>query len=261
MGLESDAPKRNLVETIKEGATSQEGNNQAPPVLSPKSNIPPPVTNPTETKKDREYRLNRNRFWVEILTLVAVVAYALIAYQQWEEMRKSTEAATKAAQIAEATLKSTKDSFERDQRAWIIVEKLLLEDEPRIGQKITVHGRFQNTGKTPARKETLFWGIDIRSSAPPTEIIYSKIYKPIRVVIPSGPLRSLSISTEQTVTQELLDSINKKKLVLYVYGLIEYKDTFDQQLRTTEFCGFYNPDRRTEGDFGLQACADHNEIR
>lgn len=95
----TDAPKPNAVETVSKGGASHQNANESQPVLPSKSDIPPPVINSAKTEKDKEYRLNRKRFYVEILTLIAVIVYAWVAYRQWEEIRKSTDAATPSLPI------------------------------------------------------------------------------------------------------------------------------------------------------------------
>jgi len=79
--------------------------------------VPPSVIESYKAQQAKSHGLEKRRFAVEILTFLAIVAYAIIAYYQWSSLReatqaskKSADAATSAARIAGDTLKSGNES-------------------------------------------------------------------------------------------------------------------------------------------------------
>ncbi|TMA10570.1 MAG: hypothetical protein E6J89_10205, partial [Deltaproteobacteria bacterium] len=156
MASEREPRKPNLVEPVNESETSKQTNNQSAPKILPKSDIPPTNGNSCNTEKNKEHRLNKLRFGVEILTLIAVVFYGWVAYRQWGEMRRSTDASVKsadqakrAADIADTTLKSNDVSFRMTMRPYMTIKDITISNfTPEKKFRVDITG--ENSGKTPA---------------------------------------------------------------------------------------------------------------
>src|SRR6476620_10683491 len=82
--------------------------------------------------------------------LVPVGAYALWIYGgQLDEMRKSTKAATKAANLAKRSVEQVERNSRLDQRAWVSVREI--KGFPKANEPLRITAFITNTGRTPAR--------------------------------------------------------------------------------------------------------------
>src|SRR2546421_11769 len=72
-----------------------------------------------------------------------------IADRQLAEMRKSTDAATGAANVAQASLQQIRENAYLDQRPWVTVSKAILAEPLAVGQQPKIHMQVINTVKTP----------------------------------------------------------------------------------------------------------------
>src|SRR5208283_5351869 len=87
-----------------------------PPTFSTILEIPDTIIDKYNTDQKKRYRQERNRFRIEVLTLVVIAIYTGIAGYQGYKMREATEAAKtsadaaeKAAGVADNTFKQNKD--------------------------------------------------------------------------------------------------------------------------------------------------------
>ncbi|OFW13154.1 MAG: hypothetical protein A3H27_07210 [Acidobacteria bacterium RIFCSPLOWO2_02_FULL_59_13] len=81
--------------------------------------IPPSVIDSYKAEQVKSHGLEKWKFTVEILTLLAIVAYAVIAYDQGCSMRQATEATQKAAGAAEQAAETASRQLEMADRPWI----------------------------------------------------------------------------------------------------------------------------------------------
>lgn len=133
-----------------------DGSRIEPPAGAPV--IPGPSEEDDSCKRRQENR-DRLRLGTEIATLIAVLAYAFVAYHQLQEMRKATEAARDSADAAkeasDATRKQAETSakqLELSERPW--VEASILRNGPLTfnvnGANIPLKFILRNTGQSPA---------------------------------------------------------------------------------------------------------------
>src|SRR5579872_3854280 len=120
---------KNHVESIAKTSQAANERNQPPPILRAELQVPHTINvqeQPTDTHK-----IGREWFKaiVEALTLVAVVAYAIINARMLHEMKKATEATETAAHAAKSsaktaatTLESSKQQFRLEQRPYMWTE-------------------------------------------------------------------------------------------------------------------------------------------
>ena len=86
--------------------------NPIPPMLNAELQIPEAVIEKYDSAQQKADRLEKVRLGVEVLTLVAIVAYACISYQQWIATQQSADAATSAA-------KTARDALHISERAYL----------------------------------------------------------------------------------------------------------------------------------------------
>jgi len=204
--------------------------------------------------------------WISGITGIFVVAAAIIYGFQLQEMRKSTDASTKASSIAERavgvaekSLQASIDSSRIDQRAWVGIKDITLlpleEGKPLIAQI-----RISNSGRTFAREVRIpgmliFDASKIETDeAIKTAITHYQNKPPaiMGVIFPNGEILQPCI-VEGSINSASIEAILADKLNVYIIGEIQYLDVFGQH-HTTTFFSRYFPLLRT-----FQFQAKHNE--
>ena len=89
---------------------------------------------------------------VTFMTFCAICIQATIYVFQLKEMRKSTDAATKAAKAAEDSVTLVRENAHLDQRAWVVVSDV--SGVPEVGKPFIVTINISNLGKTFAKNLT-----------------------------------------------------------------------------------------------------------
>ena len=99
----------------------------------------------------------------------------------WQEMKRSTDQATRAADAAENTIKYTRESFQSDQRAWVGVKSIQIDGKIEKGSKLQAFIEMHNSGKTPAIEVAI--GKSHGAKYPTKQILSSPI-KEAKLAIP-----------------------------------------------------------------------------
>lgn len=106
-----DAPHEKPVES---GATSQNPGQQhedSAPILRAEPQVPHAAIDAYHAEQAKSYRLERLKFGVEVLTVLAIVIYTCIAYRQWRSMREATEASKRSADAAASAADTTQKTL------------------------------------------------------------------------------------------------------------------------------------------------------
>lgn len=90
--------------------SEKQPNNAAPP-NTPERRIPPPIGNTNTAKNKHKDSLKWGEFVMEVLTLIVISTYTIIAYHQWEEMREATKASKVSADAAINAAKTAQDAL------------------------------------------------------------------------------------------------------------------------------------------------------
>ena len=106
--------------------------------------------------------------------VVAAIIGACIYGWQLSEMRKSTNAATKAAKAAEDSVLLAKQNAHLDQRAWVVVSDV--SGVPEVGKPFIVTMNITNVGKTFAKN---LKGSPIVEHSPTGEVPDSRLELPV----------------------------------------------------------------------------------
>lgn len=200
-----------------------------------------------------------------LIFCVAVIG-ACIYGCQLVEMQKaskaaadSADAATKAANVAEQSLKMARETAHNDLRAWVVLQTVALESPVKVGEKPTVTIQFTNTGKTPgsnARLQAFFARLPANSpesSLPKPQTVSTSV----AVIAPGLPIwHHLTFATE--LTDEIIRSFDDRETQLYVYGTITY-DIINNEHGALDFCAVFNP--AIANRISFDACPYGNQIR
>ena len=240
----------------------------------------------TDARDDRKYQ--RRTFLVSCLTLAAIVIYSCLVYFQWQEMKKATAAtqeaataATSAANTADQNLRHAKESFQIDQRPYLIAESpefVVQPNEP--GSVPSANITFKNLGRTPAIRmksqiallrfypgqktpkgikrivgfmQANFQILENRIALGEKEK-YSEL---AREDIAPNATRFSTATLEGPITAEDIPKLQKGGLTsLFYIGVVKYTDAFSGSYET-QFCYLYfGTDPRT-----WHICDNHNIIK
>ena len=193
--------------------------------------------------------------------LAAIGIYALFIYNgQLDEMRKSTEAATKAANAADLGAKKSEAGSHLEQRAWVaaaINKDTVIE----AGKPFTGTIGVRNTGRTFAKDVRVFArsdGFSKNSPKPDFDAIDDRgLAQETRGTLLSPemdlPVYIGNKETGEKLTQDVIDLMKSGDLPFYVHGKLRYTDVFGCDHWTT-FCT-----KLITGTLTFGSCEDHND--
>jgi hypothetical protein len=240
-----DAPRQQEIKSYGPEADSSDEREAA------KGELPaPPKFNPTPKAKNEskgrwynslEWWKNKSFTWwkdrLEFIGLFAVVAYAIVTYLQWHDLRRN---------------------FQADQRAWVTAKGFSVSEEPAETNDWRPRVFPQNSGKTPGLD---FMVQDAAQFNPhdrvPPCFQWIENAPPVRGIIsPNAPPESYvegRMFNRRPSAGELTD-YRSHTIDLFFYGMFRYKDVFGKQhwtrwcgshrygdpLTTFEFCGACN---------------------
>ncbi|MGO9272204.1 MAG: hypothetical protein ACLQOO_18565 [Terriglobia bacterium] len=223
-----------------------EGSPQAPIARSapPQSELAEHASRSTKEASQQTQELAREFRIVEIIQIaisgVLAITGVFVLWVYWgqlREMRKSTDAATKAAN-------TSRDALTKGQRAFIYFSHTIaptaVVPDPKT-MRITnweFSVPFGNSGETPTRRASMHVNVYASKQALPDNFGFPEIGAFIKQLITVGP-------KEQTATGRLITTSDKIKAVqdgkghLYLYGWCTYKDVFQDPgdiPHVTKFC-------------------------
>lgn len=277
---------RNQTEAINEANKTKQ---------SPPSEVRAEVTTPhgvethksaTDARDDQGYQ--RRTLLVSWLTLAAIVIYSVLVFFQWRELKKATTAtqnaaaaATSAANTADQTLKNAKQSFQIDQRPYLIAESPEFVVQPAApGGVPSANVTFKNIGRTPAVRMksqiALLRFYPAKLTPKGTEKIvrfmqdnfqvlenaialgdkgkYSELIR--EDLAPNATTFSTATLAEPITAEDIFKLQKGGLMTLFYIGVVKYTDAYNGSYET-EFCFFYfGTDPKT-----WHICDNHNIIQ
>jgi hypothetical protein len=244
---------------------------------NPRPSVPPPNPPPgpltrcgcdNDSFKERSYRLSNRQFVVALVTLIILAIYTAIAGFQAYQMRiatqaanKSAAAAKKAADTADDTLKSSKASFQIEQRPYMVTENLQFVVGPLAPGLTSANITFRNIGRTPAIRnrrsiallkfhpgpktpggiakfikflegsfEDLGHNLDLMAADKNAEKAREDL-APNATTFNTGELK-------EPLTALDIPGLQKGDLTLFYIGIVRYTDAYNGSYET-QFCYFY----------------------
>jgi hypothetical protein len=79
------------VKAVAEQAKPEKKEDSQPPEVVARLTFPAGIDTERNASERRKQRRDRWRLFIEVLVLIAVVGYGLVAYYQWREMQKTTK--------------------------------------------------------------------------------------------------------------------------------------------------------------------------
>lgn len=263
----ADAPDKDSINSINKGNQSEAEHQETPPVLRAELQIPHSVIDAYQTDQKRKNRLERWKFRVEILTLLVVTVYTIVAYHQWRTMRnatkatqrsaeaaqKSADAAKEAVRVARDTLTVSREGLRLEQRAWIGIPEVVVDNPEQTSDSVSYKGIsliFRNSGRTPAINSRMSYIlISSFGSEPPFD--FDKIAKyvghwPNEWKVIWQPQKPQGVFTPGGVYPVIIlpPSVHRgqdRPRMVYIMGKMTYNDIFSgTPQRTTKFCFEYH---------------------
>jgi hypothetical protein len=200
---------------------------------------------------------------ISFLMFCAICVQAGIYLLQVRQMEKSTEAATRAANAAEASVRQVRTTARHDERAWIALVDI--QGIPEVGTTFSANLVAQNSGKTFAKNLTMRAVIEIakKGEEPDFSLDDSDAARKDSGVSLLAPNADYVMDVEfrkQTppheITQSDLDGIRSGNLVVFVHGRITYDDIFGCS-HWTSFCTRLKPDLKY-ASYGKHNDTDQN---
>lgn len=231
----------------------------------------PPVSGAHQNgscNKEKDWWDKRKR-WFEIGGFVLLLFYTIYTIRMYYANKEAADAARAAANIASQALKSSNDSFQTNERAWIGVTSAN-SSEVQPDAKTTIFLTISNTGKTPGIIEGGMGGckLEVRYAPVPKDETYPSSRKRSRMVLfPNGFLTivqryageaemsaaTATIQATHFMTKREFSIVRSGKARLVAHGVINYIDAF-QRRHFTEFC--FQWDRDSPPTW--EACPEHN---
>jgi hypothetical protein len=201
---------------------------------------------------------------VSFLTFCGILVHTGIYFLQLAQIKKSTEAASKAANAAEASVKQVRRTAHRDQRAWVAVVDI--QGVPEVGTIFSVNLVAQNSGKTFAKNVAMRGVIELvteKGREPDFSLEDSAAARKdssVSLLAPNADyLMDIELRKQTSpheITQSDFDGIRRGDLTIFVHGKMTYDDIFGCT-HWTSFCTRLKPDLKY-ASYGKHNDADQN---
>lgn len=190
----------------------------------------------------------------KLLVVVGAVQLVVFGCQLWL-MRRATMDAGKSAQAALETAKSITAS----ERAYVfakVADAAHAYNESDMSTRFDITVKFINYGKTPAMPNRCRWAAQEAVQMPQTPGLLPEDvpYWQDGLTIAAG--KSMELKIGATVSWSNLQELGKARN-LYCFGILEYKDIFENT-HETGFCWHYNPDSIRPGRFEISLASPLN---
>jgi hypothetical protein len=225
----------------------------------------PSETEDEQAKKKSLDALYRGYLWATIIGVGGAIFGLLVLICQTVLLRRSANAARDAAEVAKANT----NALINIERAWLVLDGFdpkgkdfweISHKNVYFGnsERIPITVRFKNYGHTPAWLIESAFNLEVSKA---TDSEFSFEYKefqksegePIAPNTDAAPI-NVEINPRGYLTLGEMIDIGDKKLFLYFYGFVKYKDVFSEQTketRETSFCYRLHckPNERSSGSW------------
>ncbi len=209
----------------------------------------PPTPEKHDTPDEKREARDKIRLAVEIIGLIFVIIYAGLTALMYGANKKSADAASRAASVAEQTLR-------QDQRGWVAVTAINSQNPPEINKKFTYAVHLIDTGRTPARNVIVHVGDELLPKGKQPNLLIDSRQVRLGVLSPQSersyegnPIPEGRIPI--TITQENISAL--KNLRLVIHGKITYDDIFGCHHWVT-YCSYLRDDWS-----GYAFCPENND--
>jgi hypothetical protein len=209
--------------------------------------FPASVETKRDTTEKNKQRRDRWRLFVEVLTLIAVVGYGLVAYHQWKTMNQTySEIAKQTPKIAETARAATqanidaRDRFRQEERPYLWLSDLGHPDflqrpewKKEEGGYVVWDWHFTNYGKSPAYHVTFRQGMIAGEQVSAKNRTYS-------ILIKGSPCPPTKDEWDTAFYKDKISHAKFEQLMdtedaVIIYGKVYYDDSYGTTYETG-FC-------------------------
>lgn len=249
------------VESISKQREAYDQREQVPPVLRAELQIPESIERNRERDNTQKSRREWTAIGVNVLTLFAAAAYALINYHMLCEMRTANKTASdsfaqtlgqmqsqtaaqgEAAGAAARSADTARDALVSVQRAFVYFSGKIEVTEDINPRTMTIDKwefsvPVENSGVTPTRGMIMHSEVWSFPTTMPDDFRFPDQNPVTRQLIVPGPKEGTGTS-RVAVPSELIKAVQDKRAHLYIYGWSRYRDVFQTRKdrpHVTKFC-------------------------
>ena len=231
---------KNQIETVAEQQKTQSEREQTPPVLRAELQIPEAIEADRKRDGGRKVWREWTAIGLNVLTLLALVAYTIINGRMLREMRISTENAGISADAAKRSADTANLALHVSEKAYIALQLPELDEEKGI---TTI--AIDNNGRLPAtdfevtiHEETCNAIVDIPPGiVPQAGMVFCPEYHRTRLTHPSIPPGIAKTKIDIPLPAFSRDKIDIGKQAIVIAGTLRYTDGFpDDPIQDWAFC-------------------------
>ena len=166
--------------------------------------------------------------WIIVAIAVSIVSLIVAGFALFEANRTATASET-SAETAKLALKT-------GQRPWVCLTNIT----PNVGNLVSqyvLQYSVKNLGPTPAFDLTFEWYIITAVDSCPAELQRAPQAQPASNLV-LGPNQTIQPSGRAELSLEQINSILERRLYLVTYGIVSYKDAF-QEMHETRWCAHW----------------------
>ncbi|HEV7373460.1 MAG TPA: hypothetical protein VGN95_01985 [Pyrinomonadaceae bacterium] len=163
----------------------------------------------------------------------------------------------RAVKAAEQTAETTRQALHISERPYLEITNISVS-LPFVAETPIIYSTtIENKGRTPAYDVKSAMYIDVR----PDPLPENPEYRPLRTItsnvsLGSGNPMSSKQTTNFVLPQDAIDQIYVRKILVYVYGFVTYKDGLTPDIHRTRFCSVFNPEENLFVAIGYHNDAD-----
>jgi hypothetical protein len=170
--------------------------------------------------------------WPNGVTVWALFLTLIVIADQTAQTKKAAEAARDSVIEAKNSLSLSRDTAQRQLRAYVCVESAFLKFPERNITEPRVY--FKNSGQTPAYN-VRGWIHTWFAEYPPQEVFPVPPHDFVMAKTILGPgTKTTFVAARKSVEPQLAEFLGTPQLTLYVYGEVHYNDAFGID-RTTKY--------------------------
>jgi len=185
-------------------------------------------------------RWTRATFVVSLITMAAVIYYALVAVRQHNAMTKQVTEMREANRLTRVAQERTTEVVAAENRAWLGVKAVNIETG--VGQPITATLIVGNSGKVPAINVRMRGRCAWPDASPENPPVPSQ-ERPAFVALPNSEQKFVCLTDKRLTAEDLQALLTGRAHFVYA-GSFEYTDRFGGT-HHTRFCSY--TDARTKG--------------
>lgn len=189
-------------------------------------------------------------WWSKIASIATCIGVFLLAATLWETTR-TTAAAAAATRAANKALEHSKETAERELRAYLSIESMNLI---RDGDSFNLRTKIVNDGQTPARGVRAWLQMGVRTPAG-ENIVEEEPGEQGSASLGTG--KWVTVPAQITLTAAEMAQIEGGQRTIFVWGRVTYVDIFDKD-RFVTVCGRMGSERG-ENEWAIETTANGNE--